>query len=263
MRWFKNLKPLIRILVLSGVLLVLLTLYIPLSNYTKPAITSLLSFSLKFCEGLSSNAKQFLGFQDLVQENSKLKAKINKLNAQLSQLQEAAQENGRLRKLLSLPQKKSLCTEAALVIGKDSSNWTTLVIINKGTLRGVKKDMPVTLGNALVGKVVESAPNVSKVALPIDFNSKIPAKILSTREEGLVFGTFAGGRNICKIKYIQEVKVGDEIISSGLGRIYPKGFLIGTVIAVEEEKDRLYKIAEIQPAVNFSTMEEVTVITDY
>ena len=89
----------------------------------------------------------------------------------------------------------------------------------------------------------------------------MPAKILRTREQGIVFGTFAKGRNICKMKYIQDVQMGDKIISSGLGEIYPKGLLIGEVVAVEEEKNSLYKIAEIQPAVKFASLEEVMVIT--
>ena len=62
-------------------------------------------------------------------------------------------------------------------------------------------------------------------------------------------------------EYIQKAKIGDEVISSGLGRVYPKGLLIGKVVKVEEEKNKLYKLAEVQPAVDFSALEEVMVIT--
>ncbi len=258
--WFKNLKPAIQVLVLSGLLSILLIFYIPLSKYIKSPIASLFSVPLKFCEDVSSNARQFLSFQDLVEENRGLKVKVDKLTAQLVQLQEASQENQRLRGLLSLPQRRSLRTVAALLIGKDSSNWTKIAMINRGTLSGVRCGMPVVSGANLVGKVIEAHPFISKVALIVDFNTKIPAKVLRTREEGIVFGTFEGGRNICKMKYIQDVKIGDKIISSGLGRIYPKGLLIGKVMAVEEEKNRLYKVAEIQPAVNLVNLEEIMVI---
>ena len=259
--WFKNLSSTIQVLILSGLLIIFVAFYVSLSQYIKPAITSSLSPPLKLFQGISSNARHFLRFQDLTEENRRLKARINKLNAQLAQLQEARLENQRLRSLFSLPQRESFQTCAALLIGKDSSNWTNIVMINKGALSGVKCGMPVVLGANLVGKVIETAPRISKVVLLIDFNSKIPAKILRTREEGVVFGTAKAKKNICKMKYIQEIKIGDKVISSGLGRVYPKGLLIGEVIAVQEQKNRLYKVAEVHPAVDFSTLEEVMVIT--
>ncbi|MBL7084972.1 MAG: rod shape-determining protein MreC [Candidatus Omnitrophica bacterium] len=260
LRWFKSLNPIAKLLVLSGLIFALVAFYIPLSKYIKPAILSVLSPSLKFCEDISSNARQFFVFQDLIEENKRLKDEIDNLTAQLVQLQEAWQENQRLRGLLSLPKSKSFQTRTAFVIGKDSSNLTSTVMINKGTLNGVKKGMPVVLGAGLVGRVIEVSPNTAKVILIVDFNSKIPAKIAGSREEGVVFGNFSKRGNLCKMKYIQKAQVGDEVISSGLGEIYPKGLLIGKIVAVEEGENRLYKIAEIQPKVNFSTMEEVMVI---
>lgn len=262
MRWLKNLKPTVQLLISLGIFLIVLASYIPLSKYIKPAITSLLSSPLKLCEGVSYQAKQFARFEDLVEENKRLKDRINKLNGQLVQWQETLRENQRLRSLLSLPQRNTLRAQAALVIGKDSSNWTKTIMINRGSRDGVKCGMPVVLGAALAGKVIEAHPFVSKVALLVDFNSKTPAKIQSSREEGVVFGTFETGRNICKIKYIQEVTIGDKVISSGLGGVYPKGLLIGEVIAVGEEKDKLYKVAEIHPAIDFAGLEEVMVITN-
>lgn len=262
-KWFKKLKPPIQLFVLATLVFVILALYIPLSKYIKFIITPLLSPPLKLCQGVSSNAQQLLKFQNIDEENKRLKKEMGQLNAQLLQLQEAQLENQRLRNLLSLPEKKPLQTCTALLIGKDSSNWTRVVMINKGITSGIKEGMPVVLGAGLVGRVIETTANVSKVALIIDFNSKVPALIQRTREGGIVFGALKGSKNICRMKYIQgEVELGDTIISSGLAKIYPKGILIGKVTAVQEEKAKLYKIAEIQPAVNFSSLEEVTVILD-
>jgi len=261
LKWFKDLKPIMQLFVLSGVVIVAVAFYIPLSKYITPTIISLLSPPLKLCQDISSNARHFARFQDLFEENKRLKDEIDNLSAQLGQLQEAGQENRRLRGLLSLPQRKSLQIQTALLIGKDSSNWTKTILINKGSSSGIRAGQPCILGDSLVGKVIETAPNVAKVSLIIDFNCKIPAKILRTREEGVVFGNLEAGHNVCKMKYIQEAEIGDKVISSGLGRVYPKGFLIGKVVRVEEKKMGLYKLAEIQPAVNFSALEEVMVIT--
>lgn len=260
LRWFKNLDSKLQVLVLSVSILIFLACYIPLSKYIKPAITSLLCWPLALGETVSFNARQFLKFQDLTEENKELRAMVDSLSAQLLKLEEASLENERLRSLLSLPQRKSFATIAAQVIGRDSSNWTNILMVNKGTSSGAQEGMPVIWGKNLVGKVIEAGPNTAKVSLMVDFNSKIPAKILRTRDEGIVFGALGKGRNVCKIKYIQQVQVGDQVVSSGLGRIYPKGLLIGEVIAVEEEKAGLYKVAEIKPALNLASMEEVMVI---
>ena len=262
LKWFKDLKtPIVQIFVLSGLIIVGIAFYIPLSKYIRPTVISLLSPPLKLCQGISSNARQFARFEDLLEKNKRLKSRIDKLTAQLGQIQEAWRENQRLRGLLSLPQRKSFQIQTALLIGKDSSNWTKTVLINKGTSSGIKKGQPCVLGASLVGKVIETAPNVAKVSLIVDFNCKIPVKILRTREEGIVFGTLEAGHNVCKMKYIQKAKIGDEVISSGLGRVYPRGLLIGKVVKVEEEKNKLYKLAEVQPAIDFSSLEEVMVIT--
>jgi rod shape-determining protein MreC len=261
LKWFKDLKPVTKVLVLCGAVLVALPFYISLSRYIKSALVLLLSPPLTLSEGVSSNARQFLRYQNLLAENKQLNTEIGKLTAQLVELEDVRLENQRLRTLLSLPQSKALHTETALLIGKDSSNWTKTIMVNKGTSNGIREGMAVVSAAGLVGKITEASARASKAALIIDFNSKIPAKVLRSREEGVVFGTLQAGRGICKMKYIQgDVTPGDKIISSGLGGIYPRGLLIGEVIAVEEEENKLYRIAEIEPAVNLSTLEEVMVV---
>lgn len=262
LKWFRNLNAPLQILVLSSLILLILIVYIPVSKYIKPAIASLILSPLKLADDLSSSARQFLKFQDLMQQNKMLKDKLDKLTAQLVSLEDLRLENQRLRSLLSLSERKLFQTQAALIISKDSSNWTKTVVVNKGTKSAVKVGMPVVLGENLVGKVVEAYPFASKVALIIDFNSKIPAQILRTREEGVVFGTFAAGENLCKIKYLHQVQIGDKVVSSGLGNICPKGLLIGEVMKVEAGENNLYKVAQIKPAVDFATLEEVMIITD-
>jgi len=260
LKWFKSLNPTLQFFILLGLILFLVVFYIPLSKYLKPTITSVLSPSLRISKDISAGAREFLSFQDLIEENKQLKTKLDNVSAQLIQLEEADQENQRLHELLSLPREAPYKRSAALVIGKDSSNWTKTLIINQGASSGIEKDMPVALGINLVGKVVETSASTSKVVLLIDFNSKIPAKIKRTREEGIVVGGFSAGRTICRIKYIQEAEIGDKVISSGLGGVYPKGLLIGKITEVREEKHKLYKTAEVEPAVDFSRLEEVMVI---
>ena len=76
LKWFKNLPPVIQLLILSGVIFALLLLYLPLAKYIRPAIASLLFSPLKFCKDLSINARQLLSFEDLAEENKRLKKEL-------------------------------------------------------------------------------------------------------------------------------------------------------------------------------------------
>jgi rod shape-determining protein MreC len=261
LKWFRRLAVPIQLLVLSGLLLVILISYISLSKHLKPGIISLLIPPLKLTEEATSYAKQFFKFQDLAQENKRLQGQIDKMTAQLAGLEDLRLENLRLRNLLSLPERKRFQTQTALVISKDSSNWTKTIMVNKGAKDAVRIAMPVVIGDNLVGRVIETYPSASQVALISDLNSKIPAQILRTREQGIVFGTFAAGRNQCKIKYVQEAEIGDQVISSGLGQLCPKGLLIGEVTEVESGENNLYQVAQIKPAVDLAGLEEVMIIT--
>lgn len=262
LKWFRSLAPTIQILISLVLIFFLVIIYVPVSKYIKATITFVLSPSLGLISDVSASAKEFLSFQNITEENKQLNKKIIQLNEQLLRLEEAALENERLRELLALPQKKSYKTTTALVIGKDSSNWTKTVLINQGSSAGIEKGMTVTQGANLAGKVSEVSKSTSKVMLLIDFNSKIPAKIKRTREEGIVFGDFAVKGSLCRIKYIHQVAIGDQVISSGLGGVYPKGLLIGKISEINQEKHKLYKVAEIEPAIDFSKLEEVVVILE-
>lgn len=260
-RWFKNLTLYVQLLLLTGIIVITAVFSTLAGRYISSVVLPLISAPLQFCEDISATARSLLSFEELTLENKKLQEQIAGLTAQLTQLRETSRENVRLRRLLFLQQKIPLRTQAALIIGKDCSNWTKTILINKGTAQGVKKDMPVIFGAGLVGKVAESSSTVSKIELIIDANVKIPVKILRTKEEGIAFGNPHLRSNTCSIKYIRDIKIGDTIVSSGLGKIYPRGFLIGEVIAIDETKNKLYKIAVVKPDINFAAIEEVMVIT--
>ncbi|MBN3038650.1 MAG: rod shape-determining protein MreC [Candidatus Omnitrophica bacterium] len=262
LKWFQNLRPSVQIFVLAALLCVFVLLYLPFSKCVGSLIVSFLSPALSVSENISSNAQDFLAFQNLNEENKRLRGKLDQLTSQLVQLQDIALENERLRGLLSIPQKASYQAQAAIVISKDSSNWTKTVMINKGSVDGICKGATCVFHGSLVGTVIDVTALVSKVALITDFNSKIPAKIVRNREEGIVFGGWWGNSGFCRMKYIQKAEIGDKVITSGLGGIYPKGILIGEVESIaEEQKDKLYKIATVRPALELSNLEEIMVIT--
>lgn len=197
---------------------------------------------------------------NLKKENKELnKENIRLLNDNRS-LREVENENVRLREMLGITKRSNLKLQLASVIGRDPTNFFNILILDKGFENSVKKDMAVINNYGVIGKVILSGQKSSKVILLIDSNCNISAIDTRSRVYGVVSGT---GSSICVMKFVSsqdDVKVGDTIISSGEGEIFPKGFLIGRVIKVEKTKDELMLDIYVKPAANLSILEEVFVV---
>jgi len=193
-------------------------------------------------------------------ENTKLKNNLKLLNRKITELKEFETENQRLRLLLELKDQVQYDTLPAQVIGRDLSGWSQIIIINKGTKHGITQDMQVVSGQGIVGKVIETGLFSSKVQLLIDKRSRIGGIMQKSRIVGLVEGT---GKDYLILNYLprdENVFVNDLVLSSGLGGVYQKGLVIGTIKGIHEAKFGLYKYADIMPSVSFHKLEEVLVI---
>lgn len=143
--------------------------------------------------------------------------------------------------------------------GSRSSVFKT-ILINRGTRDGLKEGCPVLTDEGVVGRIVETSWNVSRVLLLIDNNSNIDALVQESRAQGILQGRGADG---CILKYVQsseEVREGDSVISSGLAGVFPKGLLLGVVRKVEKEPFGLFQDIQVSPSVDLLKLEEVVVI---
>tara|TARA_B100000315_G_scaffold115921_1_gene106325 strand:- start:10665 stop:11156 length:492 start_codon:yes stop_codon:yes gene_type:complete len=148
----------------------------------------------------------------------------------------------------------------ASVVGSDAMSWSKMVTINKGSNDGLKKNMAVITYEGLVGHIVQTVPFYSKVLLITDVRSAVDALDQDKRTRGIVVGK---GSDICEMKYIPQdadIRVGQPVISSGLGEVFPKGLLIGKVSKIEETNEGLFKNVVITPSVKISFLEEVFVL---
>lgn len=242
-------------------LIVLVFVSTPLAGRLKIGALNIIRLPLRATNSIASYVKGFLSYRSLIEENKRIKREVGLLTAQLIELKEASQENERLRGLLSFKKRIVFASIPALVIGRDSSSWGSTLLINKGKKDGLEVNMPVISLKGIVGKTIEVGPSLTKVILITSSDFRIGAIVQRTREEGLVYGTV--DKNVCVMKYLSwesEVGVGDLVVSSGLGKIYSKGILIGKVTGVSLDPSQVYKNADIEPAVNFSQLEEVLVI---
>jgi rod shape-determining protein MreC len=194
------------------------------------------------------------------EENKNLKKKINELKSVIISYQEGYLEAQRLKKLLSLTDDYNYNFIPARVIGREQAALSKTILINKGTVQGLKAGMPVVVPPGLIGRLVDVSWHASKVLLFIDENSNIDAIVQRTRMQGIISG--AGSRGLI-LKYIsktQDVQEGDVIVSSGMGGVFPKGLLIGQVSHVDRLEASLFLKINVAPFVDFSKLEEVLVL---
>ncbi|MBF0313978.1 MAG: rod shape-determining protein MreC [Oligoflexia bacterium] len=193
-------------------------------------------------------------------ENDQLTKKVHDLEYTIFQLGEIKRENERLKELLKfgeeIPREKVL----AQVVGFDSSSEFKVLRINKGLRDGVVLKSTVVTGQGLVGYVYRVSDYFSDILTILDQNGRIDAIVTRTRSHGIVQGL---SHSKCIMKYVtrtEPVEVGDELITAGLGNIYPKGLRIGSIASIEKESYGITQLIEINPSVNFRKLEEVIVL---
>lgn len=193
-------------------------------------------------------------------ENEKLRRQVYFLRTKLVELNELNQENRRLKTLLSFKQKSALRLIPARVIARSPDNWSSSVLVDKGSRSGIKKGMVAINYAGLLGRVVEAYSTSSKIVLINDPSVGVPALVQRSRQEGLVSGTL--GANLI-LRYLPEdadIESGDTVITSDLSRVYPKGLAIGNVISIGKDFSGLNRYAIIKPTADLGAIEEVLLI---
>lgn len=192
---------------------------------------------------------------------SELRDENAELLARNVELEEAEQTAERLQGLLDLKDANNLQSTAAHVISGSSDSWSTTVTIDKGTSSGVSVGMPVTSATGVIGQIVECGATTSTVRLLTDENSSISAMVQSSRAQGMLTGSATGQVELTLIRTNQTVSVGDMVVTSGLGGVFPKGLPLGKVTSVVNNPGSLYLTIVVEPLASPENYEEVLVIT--
>jgi rod shape-determining protein MreC len=203
----------------------------------------------------------YFGLVGVQRENQQLKEEVRELRRQLNLYREAALANERLRDLLNFKESKvRMPLLPAEVVAFDPSGWFKTVFIDKGTQDGLTRDMAVVSAGGAVGRLIGVSSHYAKVLLVLDRNSAVDAVVQRSRSRGILVGL---GEGRCSLKYVQrkdDVQVGDEVLTSGMGGVFPKGILLGQVEKVQRGDGVLFQTVEVTPAVDFSRLEEVLVV---
>lgn len=192
---------------------------------------------------------------------SELKAENEQLRARNVELEEANQTTQRLEGLLELQNTYNLQSIAARVIAGSSDSWVASVSLDKGSMVGIRVGMPVTNAVGAVGQVIECSGTTSVVRLLTDEGSSVSAMVQSSRAQGMVEGSPDGSLKLTLIRTDQSAKVGDVVVTSGLGGVFPKGLPVGKITSIEKNPGSTYYDIVVEPFFKPQTLEEVLVIT--
>jgi rod shape-determining protein MreC len=201
----------------------------------------------------------YISLIDVNEENKLLRQQLLDMEEKMNQHIENSVQFLRLRNQLLFASKKITEKIFAEIIGESADNNHDISLINRGSNQLVLRNYVVLRKEGLVGRIQSVSPFQSSVQLITDHRSRVSALIQRNRIRGLIYGTHEG-LEMRQINQHANIKIGDRIISSGLGGLYPKGLLIGWVKEIRHQKHELFKTAILDSAVDFNQIEEVFVI---
>ena len=240
------------------------------ANGISSSVSTVVSPLQKIVYNINSRVKEtvdfFLNFSEVKLENEELKKKNTKLANELIEYESLKDEVERLREALNFTESKNNYKYVGVnIIGYSGNSLSDGYIIDKGSNDGINKNMVVVSSKGLVGKVTKVASNFAIVQSILNENIAVAVMDQQTREAtGVLQGLSDKKDNNMTVVYnlpiSSDVKEGDIIITSGLGKIYPKEIPVGTVVSVEEDNVRVMKSAVVEPFVNFNEVEELFVV---
>jgi len=192
-------------------------------------------------------------------ENARLTGEVARLREENARLREGAQEAVRLRGLLGFKDQPHHLL-AARVIGRDPSHWFSTLLVDRGPADGVRRKDPVVTSDGLVGHVIETSGSWARVLLIQDPRSAVGVLVGRSRDAGVAEGQ---GRTVLRVKYLSrdaEIRPGDEVVTAGLGEIYPRGLPVGTVVGVSRTEGDLFQEALVRPGADLTHLEEMLIL---
>ena len=217
---------------------------------------------------ISNRSEELVQIRTLLDENARLKEEIAALTEENILLQQDKYELNKLRELFELDEQYADYTKVgARIIGRDTSNWYSSFLIDKGYKDGLAVDMNVIAGGGLVGRITEVGPNWARVTSIISDNSNVSGMTLSTEDNLIVSGDLKLMAQGC-IAFSQLIDSknlvveGDKVVTSNISDKYLPNILIGYISLIDRDSNNLTKSGQVVPAVDFEHLSEVLIITD-
>jgi len=255
------------LLVLVGVCLGLLTLQSRgygsrASDLVAVVTTPLQAGYAKLTRGALGVWTTYLDWKNVRAENRRLRAEVQRLRVEALRVRETDDENRRLRQLLVLQERLPLATLPGEIIAREWGGWVRALTVNRGRADRIARMTAVISPHGLVGRIVDVRPGSAIVQVLTDPASTVGAHVVRTRTPGIVEGE---PRGTIRFKYLARagagIRVGDVLVSSGQGGLFPRGIPIGRVRAIDDRGSALFNYAALDAAVDFGRVDEVLLVT--
>jgi len=204
-----------------------------------------------------------LNLVGVAEENKRLQLTLREATLQLTRLQEIERENERLHGILNFEPPPGHILLQARVLSVSGTTTPVSAVINRGERDSVRIDMPIINEQGLIGRVVSVFENVAKIQLLTDPTHRLAARVATSREMGIVKYRSREGMILDNLPIQGTIEISDQILSSGLGGIYPAGLVVGTVRTVERLEEEPFCRVTIDPAANFNSLEELFVLREH
>jgi len=261
----KNLRNLILIIVIVGVLV------LAISGYLTPIFSVSVSPLISAQSWIS---ERYLAFSDffgsprdmatLREENRVLRNEVAQLQSEIIALQENLAQAEILYTLLDFarnnPEHEYV---AATVIGREISPYLQYIVIDKGSNDGIRFGMPVVTQQGLVGRIDAVISDAARIQLITDAGSVVNVRLKNANVEGQVRGSITGEVSLDMVPIDSKVDIGEVILTSGLGGTYPPNIFVGQVLSLQSRQNALFQTGSVQAIVDFSTLGAVLVITNF
>ena len=217
---------------------------------------------------MSDRSSELVQIRQLLDENTTLKNQVDDLLVEITILQQEKTEVNRLRDLYRLDNQYDEYTKVgARIISRDTGNWYSSFVIDKGENDGFAIDMNVIASGGLVGRISSVGPNWSKVTSIIADNANVSGKTLSISDPLIVSGDLQSMSNgVIRFTQLVDSKgfvaEGDKVVTSHISDKYLPNILIGYIHTINKDSNNLTKSGYITPAVDFEHLEEVLVLLE-
>ena len=261
----KNLRNLILIIVIVGVLV------LAISGYLTPIFSVSVSPLISAQSWIS---ERYLAFSDffgsprdmatLREENMVLRNEVAQLQSEIIALQENLAQAEILYTLLDFARNNpDHQYVAATVIGREISPYLQYIVIDKGSNGGIRFGMPVVTQQGLVGRIDAVISDAARIQLITDAGSVVNVRLKNANVEGQVRGSITGEVSLDMVPIDSKVDIGEVILTSGLGGTYPPNIFVGQVLSLQSRQNALFQTGSVQTIVDFSTLGAVLVITNF
>lgn len=203
----------------------------------------------------------YLDWKNVRAENRRLREEVRRLRVEALAVTDTSNENRRLRRLLELRTRLPLETLPGEVIAREWGGWVRSLTVNRGRGDDVRRLTAVISPDGLVGRVVDVRPRSAIVQVLTDPASTIGGHVLGARTPGIVEGD---PRGVLRFKYMARdgagLAIGDVVVSSGQGGVFPRGIPVGRIVAIDNRGGALFHYATLTPLVDLSRLDEVLLV---